>query len=72
MKTVTKSEFKPRSFEYFRLVEGGETLVITNHGRPVAKIVPYQGQSATGVLTGVIKSYQDPTEPVSEEEWEDL
>lgn len=40
--TVSKSPFKPHSLEYFRRVEQtGEELVVTDHGRPVVKIVPY-------------------------------
>ncbi|MEW6221568.1 MAG: type II toxin-antitoxin system Phd/YefM family antitoxin [Thermodesulfobacteriota bacterium] len=40
--TVSKSQFKPRSLEYFRRIEEtGEELVITDHGRPVLKVVPY-------------------------------
>ena len=40
--TISKSRFKPRALEYFRRVETtGEELVITDRGRPVAKVVPY-------------------------------
>lgn len=40
--TVSKSQFKPNSLEYFRRIEQtGEELVITDHGRPVLKVVPY-------------------------------
>ena len=39
---VSKSQFKPRSLEYFRLIEeSGETLIITDRGRPVLKVMPY-------------------------------
>ena len=39
---VSKSKFKPRSLEYFRRIEQtGEELVITDHGQPVLKVVPY-------------------------------
>lgn len=39
---VSKSRFKPRALEYFRQVErDGKGLVITHHGKPVLKIVPY-------------------------------
>ena len=41
VKTVSKSAFKPHAFEYFRMVETGQTIVITDHGKPVARIVPY-------------------------------
>ena len=36
---ISKSQFKPRSLEYFRLIEeSGETLIITDRGRPVLKV----------------------------------
>lgn len=41
MKTVSKSALKARMLEYLRNVEEtGEELVVTDHGRPVLKIVP--------------------------------
>ena len=41
-KIVSKAGFKPKALEYFRLVEEtGIELVITDRGRPVAKITPY-------------------------------
>lgn len=72
MKTIRKSAFKPKAFEYFRMVEAGETLVITDHDRPVAKIIPYTegANDAIGLLRGVVKRYDDPTGPVAPDEWE--
>jgi prevent-host-death family protein len=41
MKTVSKSALKARMLEYFRRVEEtGEEIVVTDHGRPVLRIVP--------------------------------
>ena len=41
MKTLSKSQFKPQVLAYLREVEeAGEELIITDHGRPVVKIVP--------------------------------
>ncbi len=41
MKTVSKSKLKARMLEYFREVERtGETLEVTDRGRPVLRIVP--------------------------------
>ena len=72
MKLVQKSKFKPKAFEYFRQVEQGESIVITDHGRPVARIVPYSAEtgSAIGSLRGTLVAYQDPLEPVGETDWE--
>lgn len=70
MENIPKSAFKPKTFAYFRRVEAGETLVITDHGKPVAKIVPYRGEEAMGALQGILASYRHPTEPVAQGDWE--
>jgi prevent-host-death family protein len=64
MNTVQKSRFKPKAFEYFRMVEAGESLIISDHGRPVAKIVPYSGEpdSSIGSLEELVKRYDRPIE----------
>ncbi|HSR69172.1 MAG TPA: type II toxin-antitoxin system prevent-host-death family antitoxin [Acidobacteriota bacterium] len=71
---VSKSKFKPQALEYFRNVEStGKTLIITDHGRPVLKIVPYQEDEPDEILSslrGSVLEYRDPTEPLAEEEWE--
>ncbi|MFW6181055.1 MAG: type II toxin-antitoxin system prevent-host-death family antitoxin [Spirochaetota bacterium] len=39
---VPKSKFQPKAFAYVRMVEETNTdILITDHGRPVAKIVPF-------------------------------
>ena len=72
---VSKSQFKPRALHYFREVqEKGVELIITDHGRPVVKIVPYSKNhedTLKGLRNTVLK-YEDPTEPVGLEEWEAL
>jgi prevent-host-death family protein len=70
---VSKSKFKPRALEYFRAVqETGLPLTITEHGRPVLRIVPYKsdphGELAS--LRGSVLRFDDPTEPVAVGDWE--
>jgi prevent-host-death family protein len=75
MKTVSKSQFKPRALEYLRNVEAtGEELVITDRGRPVLKVVPYvdDPEELLKPLRGSVIKYEDPTEPVGVEDWEAL
>ena len=72
---VSKSQFKPRALEYFRQVERtGHELIITDHGKPVLKVVPYADdpQAALAELRGSVKRYDDPTEPVGLEDWDTL
>jgi prevent-host-death family protein len=74
-KSVSKSQFKPRSLEYFRRIEQtGEELVITDHGKPVLKIVPYLADPEEyfrGLRNSVLE-YHDPLEPVGLEDWDAL
>lgn len=73
MKTVSKSEFKPRAFELFRMVEERrETIVVTDRGKPVLKIVPFaeDDEPELAALRGTVLRYTDPLEPVAESEWE--
>lgn len=74
-KVISKAQFKPKSLEMFRSVEQtGEELIITDHGRPVLKIVPYSEdpeQWFRGLRNTVIR-YDKPFEPVGEDEWEAL
>ncbi len=72
---VSKSGFKARALEYFRQVERtGKELIITDHGRPVLKIAPFKKDPAEALKTlrGSVLRYDEPTEPVGLEDWEDL
>ena len=70
---VPKSRFKPRAFEYFRLVEQKrQEILITDHGRPVVRIAPVEeaDESELDALRGLVVKYVDPFEPVGAEDWE--
>lgn len=72
---VSKSSFKAKALEYFREVEStGRELVITDHGKPVLKIVPYHHDPAKPMraLRGSVIRYVDPLDPVGLEDWEVL
>ncbi len=72
---VSKSQFKPRSLEYFRRIEQtGEELIITDHGRPVLKVVPYVDDPEMWFkgLRNTVLRYENPMEPVADGEWEAL
>lgn len=71
MKTVTvsKTKFKPKAFEYLRRVErDDEAVIVTDHGHPVAEIVPYGRSSydALKTMRGLVHEYRDPMLPVGE------
>jgi PHD/YefM family antitoxin component YafN of YafNO toxin-antitoxin module len=70
---VPKSIFKPKAFEYFRLVEEQrQEILFTDHGRPVARISPVDEADAheLSALRGLVVKYVDPYEPVGAEDWE--
>lgn len=46
MSTIPHRELRNHSTEILRRVEAGETFSITNHGRPVARLVPYAGSAS--------------------------
>ena len=74
-KTVSKSHFKPRALQYFREIqESGQELIITDRSKPVIKIVPFtkEPQEVLKELRNSVISYEDPLEPVAEEDWESL
>lgn len=72
---VSKSEFKPKALHYFRVVqETGKELIISDHGKPVLKIVPYKENTKEQLndLRDSVKKYVDPTEPVGLNDWDAL
>ncbi|SPD75164.1 conserved hypothetical protein [uncultured Desulfobacterium sp.] len=74
-KIISKSEFKPKALHYFRIVQkSGKELIISDHGRPVIKIVPYEDNTEDILksLRNTVSEYVDPTEPVGLDDWESL
>jgi len=72
---ISKSKFKPHALRYFRQVEQtGRELVITDRGKPTLKIVPYAEDplAALRSLRETVTRYEDPTEPVGLDDWEEL
>lgn len=72
---ISKSQFKPKALEYFRLIEeNGDTLIITDRGKPVLKVVPYTAntEEQLKILRGSVLQYDNPTEPVAIEDWDTL
>jgi len=70
---ISKSKFKPNALKYFRHVEeSGKELIITNHGKPTLKIVPFSEDpfEALKALRNSVIKYEDPTAPVGLEDWE--
>lgn len=69
---VSKSQFKPKALEFFRLIEeSGETLIITDRGKPVLKVMPYSEntEDSMKILRHSVLKFDNPTEPVAPEDW---
>ena len=69
---ISKSKFKPAALEYFRQVqETQEELIISDHGKPVLKIVPYHDPAhsktdSISALRGMLTRYEQPFDPIAE------
>ncbi len=72
---ISKSKFKPQALKYFREIEEtGQELIITDHTKPVIKIIPYRNkpQIILKELRNSVLFYDDPLEPVAENDWNAL
>jgi len=54
--TISKARLKAKMLEYFRRVEEtGEELVVTNHGKPTLRVVPYGRKRSVEDAFGIIR-----------------
>jgi antitoxin (DNA-binding transcriptional repressor) of toxin-antitoxin stability system len=73
--TISKSKLKAKMLEIFRQLEvSGDELIVTDHDKPVLKIVPLKQKSTVselfGEFQGQIKFLEDIDEPTLAE-WEE-
>ena len=73
VRMVPKSTFKSQALQYFTEVElSGEPIVITDRGKPVLRLIPFEQESTEEILKslrGTVKFYKEPLEPVGEDDW---
>jgi prevent-host-death family protein len=72
---ISKSKFKPHALKYFRDVEKtGKPLIISDHGKPVVKIVPYTDNTPKILksMRHTVIEYNEPFDPVGLDDWEAL
>jgi len=70
---VSKSQFKAKALEYFRLVEnGGAPVIVTDHGEPKLEIRRFRPETADPLarLRGSALAFERPTDPVGDGDWE--
>ena len=51
-------ELKAKLSEHLQRVDEGETIIVTDRGRPVARLVPYDTSSA--VERGIVEGWIEP------------
>ena len=77
-KTVTATQFKSDCLKLIDTMNRDrEPVVVTRHGKPVAKLVPVEPagkrQSIIGSMKGTVLSYGDIISPASDtEDWDAL
>jgi prevent-host-death family protein len=71
--TVPAASFKARCLELMdRVRETRETYIVTKHGKPVAKLVPYEDvphRPFLGSMAGTLLKYERPFDPI-DGEWD--
>lgn len=75
-KTISKSKLKATMLEVFRELEAtGSELIVTEHGRPVLKIVPIRPkrsvQEIFGAIQGQVVYFEDINAPTIDE-WSEV
>jgi prevent-host-death family protein len=75
MQKLNIHEAKTRLSAVLQKVEqSGETFLICRHGKPLAELIPYKQPSRLKYhpVLSKIKIKYDPTEDLSEDEWEEI
>jgi prevent-host-death family protein len=72
-RSLPAAEFKATCLELMdRVRETGVEYVVTKHGKPVAKLVPYvapKRATISGALRGTVLKYERPFDPI-DAEWD--
>ena len=72
-RSVAAADFKARCLELMDQVrETGVEYVVTKHGEPVAKLVPFTAPRRTplfGSMKGTVLKFERPFEPI-DDEWD--
>ncbi len=67
MKTISVTEFKTRCLALLsEVAEHHETLIVTKHGKPVARVLPYAAESDVNPLKDSVLFETDLVSPIDE------
>jgi antitoxin (DNA-binding transcriptional repressor) of toxin-antitoxin stability system len=72
MNTISKSKLKANMLQIFRDLEAsGEELIVTDHNRPVLKIIPFQEKQTVeeifSTYQGQVQYFEDIDTPTTDE-----
>lgn len=73
-RTIPAGEFKAKCLKLMdEISESGQELVITKHGRPIARLVAVDERPHRPRMEGTVLWYHDPSEPaVDPDDWKVL
>ena len=73
VRTIKASEFKAKCLQLMdEVAESGQEIVVTKHGKPVSRIIPYREKRGLvfGEYRHLMKTYADIVEPMPAEWFE--
>jgi len=74
--TISKSKLKAKMLEIFRQLESsGKELIVTDHDKPVLRIIPIKQKAAVGAVFGDLQgqvTYLEDINTPSLQEWEEV
>ena len=73
VRTIKASEFKAKCLQLMdEVAESGQEIVVTKHGRPVSRVIPYREKSKLvfGENRGLFQIHADIVEPMPAEWFE--
>lgn len=75
-KTISKSKLKTKMLEIFRKIEAdGEELIVTDHGRPVLRIMPIREKASVSQLFAGLQGqvfYHEGIDTPTMSEWSEI
>lgn len=74
---IALNSFKAKLSEYInQMLSTGQPIFITKHGKTIAKVLPSDENEAWNSIKeemkGSVLKFDNPTEPVGTEDWEEL
>ena len=70
---ISKLRFKARALECFREIEAtGTSVIITDHGIPTLEVRRFRDRKPLETLKGSVIRYEEATQPVADDEWENV